>query len=257
MATAQLTIRSTVLKMDVKVDVIIPESRRNYLDDPTDKKYPVLYVLHGGSEDNSSWLNNSILYLLARDLDLFVVMPSAYNSSWVNTSYGLQMQKYVSEELPAKMQRLFPISDKREDTFIMGESMGGYGTWVTTLTHPEKYAKAVVLSGTGYTNPLPASMGTASPIGQITGAPSLDTLFKEKYDQGVEFPEYYFMCGTEDYGLENRLKFNQFIKDNCPNIKLKEECWSGKHDFFFWNQTIPKALDFFGFKLDPEKIAHI
>ena len=35
MATAQLTIRSTVLKMDVKVDVIIPESRRNYLDDRT------------------------------------------------------------------------------------------------------------------------------------------------------------------------------------------------------------------------------
>ena len=173
MAFAEITMRSTILRMDVKVTVIIPESRRDYQLDEVDRKYKVLYVLHGGSEDNSTWLASSTLYLLARDLDLFVVMPSAYNSAYVDTSYGLKMQQYISEELPAKMARLLPISTKREDTFIMGESMGGYGTWLTTLLHPEKYAKACPLSGTGNRN----NMNNTS--GMSAGATSLFATFFE------------------------------------------------------------------------------
>ena len=70
MAFAELTMRSTILKMDVKVSVIIPENRKDYRLDEKDKKYPCLYVLHGTSEDNSTWLNSSNIYLLTRDLDL-------------------------------------------------------------------------------------------------------------------------------------------------------------------------------------------
>ena len=76
MAFAEITMRSTVLQMDVKVNVIIPEKRSSYLDEDPNQKYKVLYVLHGGKEDNSSWINSSNLYLYARDLDLFVIMPS-------------------------------------------------------------------------------------------------------------------------------------------------------------------------------------
>ncbi len=249
MAYAHITMRSTVLRMDVKVTVIIPESRRDYREDPVDKKYKSLYILHGGSEDDSTWLAMSNIYLLTRDLDCFVIMPSGYNSSWVDTEYGLKVQTFISEELPAKMERLFPISDKREDRYIMGESMGGYGTWYTSLLHPDRYAKAVVLSGSGYI--------MQGPLPNTTGAKSLDVLAKERNDSGVELPEYYCMCGSEDYGAEIRKKFEQFVRENCPNIKMKTEYWPGKHDFFFWNQAVPKALGFFGFRLDPEKVAHI
>ena len=250
MAFAEITMRSTVLRMDVKVSVIIPESRKDYREDDPNKKYKVLYVLHGGSEDNSTWLNSSILYLLARDLDLFVFMPSAYNSSYVNTDFGLKMQQYISEELPAKMARLFPISTAREDTFIMGESMGGYGTWLTTLLHPEKYGKACPLSGTG-------NRGDGPALPMSAGAGSLFDLAKQKNDSGEKLTEYLFMCGTEDPGYERNLVFMDYLKQNCPNISVKEEYWTGKHDFFFWNQAIPKALQFFGFEFDPDKIKQI
>ena len=178
-------------------------------------------------------------------------MPSAYNSAYVDTSYGLKMQQYISEELPAKMARLFPISTKREDTFIMGESMGGYGTWLTTLLHPEKYAKACPLSGTGNRN----NMNNTS--GMSAGATSLFDLAKEKNDSGQQLTEYFYMCGTEDPGVERNNEFMDYLEKECPNISVRKECWPGKHDFFFWNQAIPKALQFFGFEFDPEKIKQI
>lgn len=250
MAYAELTMRSTILRMDVKVSVIIPESRKDYHLDQNDKKYKSIYVLHGGAEDNSTWLVLSNIYLLTRDLDAFVIMPSGYNSSWVNTQYGLKMQDYISEELIAKMERLFPISSKRENRFIMGESMGGYGTWYTSLLHPEKYSKAAVLSGGGFVR-------RSAPSGISTGATSLDKLALERNNSGVEMPEYYCMCGTEDFGFDTRQNFETYIKQNCPNIKVTSEYWSGKHDFYYWDTAIPKALKFFGFEKDEEKASHI
>ena len=248
MAYAELTLRSTILKMDVKVTVIIPENRKDYHLDSIDKKYPCLYILHGTSEDNSTWLNSSNIYLLARDLDLFVVCVSAYNSCYVNTKYGFRMQDFLAEELPAKMERLFPISSKREDRFIMGESMGGYGTWLTSLLHPDKYAKAVPLSTTGIRN-----------FKHVldTGASSVDTLALEVNKNAKEIPEYLTMCGTDDMVYTKSVDWVNWMHENCPNIKVDSYYESGKHDFFFWNKVIPKALRFFGFEFDQEKIKQI
>ena len=248
MAYAELTLRSTILKMDVKVTVIIPENRKDYHLDSTDKKYPCLYILHGTSEDNSTWLNSSNIYLLARDLDLFVVCVSAYNSCYVNTKYGFRMQDFLAEELPAKMERLFPISSKREDRFIMGESMGGYGTWLTSLLHPDKYAKAVPLSTTGIRN-----------FKHVldTGASSVDTLALEVNKNAKEIPEYLTMCGTDDMVYTKSVDWVNWMHENCPNIKVDSYYESGKHDFFFWNKVIPKALKFLGFEFDQEKIKQI
>ena len=142
------------------------------------------------------------------------------------------------------MAKLFPISTKREDTFIMGESMGGYGTWLTTLLHPEKFGKAVPLSGTNL-----GALQSKRSAGRI----NLDELFEKNLKEGKQLTEYYFMCGTEDPGYERNITYIEHIKKDY-GIQLKEEYWSGKHDFFFWNQTVPKALQFFGFELDPERV---
>ncbi len=251
MAFAEITMRSVTLMMDVKVSVIIPENRRNFKDYDPNKKYKSLYVLHGTCEDNSTWLNSSNLYLLARDLDLYVIFPSGYNMCYVDTKFGFKMHTYLTEELPARMQQMFPISDKREDRFIMGESMGGYGTLYTAITRPDLYSKAVVLSSSGWRN-----------IQHVydTGASSVDVTLKEKYDAGVELPDFFAMCGTDDliYSKpEGAKEWAQWVHENCPNLVYKEEYWPGKHDFYFWNKANSKALEFFGFTFDPEKIAQI
>ena len=119
MIHAQLTMRSNALEMDTKVDVLLPEDRHT-TKDTRGRKYPVLYILHGAKEDNSSWINLSNIFLMCRDLDLIVVMPTTYRGSYVDAVYGQNYYTYISEELPVKMKNIFPISDDPKDTFIMG-----------------------------------------------------------------------------------------------------------------------------------------
>ena len=122
--------------------------------------------------------------------------------------------------------------------------MGGYGTWLTTLLHPEKYAKACPLSGTN------SRGGSKGNIGVI----DLYELISRKNDSGEQLTEYYYMCGTEDPAYQFNEDFLNYVAEKCPNVKVKKETWPGKHDFFFWNQAIPKALKFFGFEVRQDSV---
>ncbi len=260
MAFAELTLRSTVLEMDVKVDVMLPENRHNTVRE--DKKYPVLYILHGYKEDNSTWARLSNLPLLVRDLPLIVCTVSCYNGFYTNHTEGMQLNDWIAKELPVKLANYFPVSEKREDTYIMGESMGGYGTMRLALGHPEVYGHACVLSagamgsGNFYSNRGPMKKATAERIfGPEEEFENSDNnllhLLKKVNDSEGPKPEMQFYCGTEDGGYPGVVKTVDFVKENCPNIPLiNAEFWHGKHDFYFWNQAIPKALKGFGFDVE-------
>ena len=202
MIHAQLTMRSNALEMDTKVDVLLPEDRHT-TKDTRGKKYPVLYILHGAKEDNSSWINLSNIFLMCRDLDLIVVMPTTYRGSYVDAVYGQNYYTYISEELPVKMKNIFPISDDPKDTFIMGESMGGYGTMRIALSKPENYAKAVVLSG-GNFDPFHSFMTSKL----TTGVFGDSETWKNSY--ALQLPQFSLVFLTDDilpdYFVQNKRK---------------------------------------------------
>lgn len=280
MVHMELTWRSVVLQMDTKVSVLLPENRHR-TEDLHGKEYPVLYIFHGFKEDNSAWLNLSNIFLLARDLDLVVVMPTTYYANYVDNAYGLDYYTYLTEELPVKLRNYFPVSNKREDTFIMGESMGGYGTLRCALSRPWQYAKAVCLSsapfdyadrirkenflnGEGMFSPSNKdSVGRSykTYIG-IYGAPedfdssdnNLYTLVERLKHSSSPKPDMAFYCGTEDFVYKRTKAFSEYLRTSCPDMKVISEFWHGKHNFFFWNQAIPKALAFFGFKIQQNSI---
>lgn len=249
----EMTWRSTALDMDTKVTVLMPEDRHKTVS-TNGKKYPVLYILHGMKEDNDSWMNLSNIFLMCRDLDLIVVMPTTYLGFYNDALYGQKYFTYISEELPLKLKNYFPISDKREDTFIMGESMGGYGTARIALAKPQNYSKAVVLSG-GNLNPF--SFHTTPMMHALYGdeehwknsdANLFNLVDKLKTYDG-ELPEFTFYCGTEDRAYQNATELMNYIKRALPNMKVDGEFWHGEHNFFFWNQAIPKALAKFGYEI--------
>ena len=258
MASCELTMRSVAMGMDVKVNVIIPENRRHYGPEDKDKMYKVIYILHGAAEDNSTWMNSSNIYLYTRDLDCFVVCVSAYNSMYLDTEFGLKMQTYLTKELPIKMKNIFPqMSTRREDTFIMGESMGSIGTWYTTLNHPEMFAKAAPLSAGPFSISGNLRLAKKTWDGTVVDGNYFRELAKQVNDSDGPKVEYFTMSGTEDGAYASTREAEEFIKSECPNIHIQAEYWHGKHDFFFWNVAIPKALQFFGFQLDPERVAMI
>ena len=80
-------------------------------------------------------------------LQLAVVMPAVNRSFYSDTAYGAKYWAFVSDELPRVMQGLFPLSNKRTDTFVAGLSMRGYGAFKLALSLPDRYAAAASLSG--------------------------------------------------------------------------------------------------------------
>lgn len=259
MIQMQITMRSTILEMDTKVNVLVPENRHTTVD-TRGKKYPVLYVLHGMKEDCSSWLHLSNLFLLCRDLDLIVVMPSGNNSSYVDQAYGMDYFTYITEELPTKLKNILPIDDDPEKTFIMGESMGGYGTMRCALGAPEKYGKAVCLSaGNMATNTLirhkciQLSLGTDQDE-ILKSDNNLYVLMDRLKNSDTHVPDFMVFCGTEDFVYPMCLELCEKLSSTLPEHFKGSEFWKGEHNFFFWNQAIPKALKFFGFEVEQNSV---
>ena len=96
--------------------------------------------------------NEVVKWINASEKNLIVVMPSALNSNYANWpafGTGFNMFDYLTEELMPLIYNWFPASDKREDNYIAGLSMGGRGTCVYAFNHPEKFAGAAILSVLG------------------------------------------------------------------------------------------------------------
>jgi len=253
-AFAEVTMRSTVLDMDVKLDLILPEDR-HHTADLQGRRYPILYVLHGYKEDCSTWMRLSNLPLLVRDLPLIVCTVSGYNGFYVNQDGGFRIYDYLTQELPVKLANFLPVSPARQDTYIMGESMGGYGTLRLALSAPERYGHACVLSG----GPLdPAMMERFD--GRLRALFGPADAFKGGNDDLYHLadllqasdrpaPQLLFYCGTEDPGYHRTAAYVDYLKEHCPRLSVSAAYWPGVHDFHFWNSALPKALTAFGFDL--------
>ena len=117
---------------------------------PANKRLKFLGLLHGTFGDSMDWLRRTKIELYAVEKNIAVVMPSGLNSNYVNWkgfALGYNMYDYLFEELMPMIYNWFPISDRREDNYIAGLSMGGFGTMIYALQHPEKFAGAASLSG--------------------------------------------------------------------------------------------------------------
>ena len=153
MAFLQIQFFSDVLNVASTVNVIMPEANQGIGVETSknrakNRELPkVLYLLHGYSDDHTIWMRRTSVERYAAAHNLTVVMPAVNHSFYCNEVHGERYWDYVSEELPATIQRFLRVSDKPEDTFVAGLSMGGYGAMRLALTYPERYAAAGSFSG--------------------------------------------------------------------------------------------------------------
>lgn len=106
------------------------------------KNARVLYLLHGLSDAPSVWLHRTNLERYAEAVgNLCVVLVSGHRSWYANTASGLAYRTFVFEEIPRKIENMFRVSTRREDTFVAGNSMGGYGAAKFALLYPEKFVR--------------------------------------------------------------------------------------------------------------------
>ncbi len=112
-------------------------------DDPP----PILYLLHGLSDDDTIWLRRTAIERYAAELGLTVVMPAVGRSFYTDEALGLPYWTFIAEELPALVHRFLRVSAAPTGTFVAGLSMGGYGAMKLALRHPDRFAAAASLSG--------------------------------------------------------------------------------------------------------------
>ena len=261
MAVLDLHFFSTSIVSQVRVNLIIPERKGK-----PGEKFPVLYLLHGGSGNSTDWLRNSGIARYAEKKGVAVVMPCSGPSRWLNMAMGTNYGDFVVEELPRMLERFFPqLSTERENTMIGGLSMGGGGALELAMMYPEKYAAVCVLS-TSSVIPLEhlrKSQWSPTPFGG-EGAPSLsqvhlgvddpDELAGTKYDvlwqsrqnmeQGKPLPRVFHAVGSEDHGFEVGLALRQHFL-SLPGNPYQYEFFTGQtgHCWEFWDKWIQVFLD--------------
>ena len=112
-----------------------------------EKRWPVVYMLHGAGGDGFEWIQRADIEELCCRWGFIAVLPNAELSFYNNTPDGRNYYDYVAKELPAMVEATFHASDRAEDRYIMGYSMGGFGAVKIGLTNPERYHKIASLAG--------------------------------------------------------------------------------------------------------------
>jgi putative tributyrin esterase len=212
-----------------------------------------LYLLHGHSDDHTAWQRWTSIERYAEGLNLVVVMPAVHLSFYTDMAHGGKYWQFISEEVPAVVKHLFSLSSRREDNFVAGLSMGGYGAFKLALTHPERYAAAASLSGAMDIREVVSAHGDRNDkawlaemrdvFGDLNKVPGSkhDLLpLARRTSRGDVKPRLYQCCGTEDFLYEDNLRFRDAVS-RLP-LDLTYEEGPGEHNWDYWDRMIQRAL---------------
>ena len=249
MALIRCDFFSEVLELSTSMTVLLPQATQAQIGmqgqaragDP-----PVLYLLHGLSDDDTIWLRRTSVERYVAPLGLAVVMPQVHRSFYCDQAHGGRYWTFLAEELPAVVAGFFRVSQRREDTFVAGLSMGGYGAFKWALRHPDRFAAAASLSGAldlgrlqreGDHAPL-----MAATFGDRSVAGSDDDLFRLLAQaQPATLPPLYLSCGSEDALIGDNRRFIAAAAER--GVALTSEIAPGEHEWGCWDAGIRDVLD--------------
>ncbi len=211
-------------------------------------KFPVIYLLHGFSNDETEWTRFSSLERYLEHYNLAVVMPSVQRSLYVDIGNIHRYWTFLSEELPALARSYFPISDRPQDTFVAGLSMGGYGAFKLALSYPDRFAAAASFSGalnfaqvsreTWWQEEVRLHFGEHA---SLEGGPhDLFYLARQVASSDGPKPRLYMCSGTEDFVYQGNQAFKRLAESLGMDLTYEEG--PGIHDYGYVDPMIPRML---------------
>lgn len=254
MAFLQVQFFSAALVVASTVNVILPEANQGIgiqANEEKEKELPkVLYLLHGYSDDHSIWMRRTSIERYAAAHNLAVIMPAVNHSFYCNEACGERYWDYVSDELPRTMHQFLRLSDKPEDTYVAGLSMGGYGAMRLALTYPERFAAAASFSGAVDITGVLHRHTEDGTVKRVFGdakdlkGTEVDNLYlMKKNAKAAHKPRLYVSCGTKDFLYEQHQKFIPLLKENGWDVTRYDEP-DAIHEWGFWDREIKKFIDF-------------
>lgn len=259
MALIQVNFMSKTLMRTVPINVILPVDKLMFPGMPIreDKPYKTLYLLHGVFGNYTDWVSGTNIQRWAEENDLAVIMPSGDNMFYVdnpkvNNYYG----EFIGKELVEITRKMFLLSHKREDTYIAGLSMGGYGALRNGLKYHDTFGCIAGLSSalliddiekrTNDTSFFLESRSYAEGcFGDLTKVKDSDMnpkwLAKKLVEEKADIPKIYMACGKSDSLLKANEDFKNYLDE--LGIDVTFEVGAGAHEWDFWNRYINKVIN--------------
>jgi S-formylglutathione hydrolase FrmB len=252
--TGQVELKSALLGRTVSYQVLYPVKYQS--PENREKRFPVIYLLHGLSGHSTDWLEKTKIALYATHYDLFIVMVEGGNG-WYTDSATVPADKYESyilRELIPDVEKRFRVSTQREGRAIAGLSMGGYGAIKFGLKHPEMFAMAASMSGAfgaaswtekEHKDPgviRDSALQTFGPADSPTRAANdVPKLAREVSAKKIApLPYFYIDCGTEDFLFsDSRELASLFVELKIPHEYRQ---LPGTHAWSYWDAQVREIL---------------
>ena len=251
MILTSLNFFSTSLGLRSQLEVILPQRNQPPGTVKPEPPYRTLFLLHGLSDDQTAWQRWTSIERYVEGLNLAVVMPAVHRSFYTDMIHGGKYWTFISEEVPALAHEVFHLSERREDTFVAGLSMGGYGAFKLGLSLPERFAAAASLSGAVDMATVPSDE-PADPTwveemnnifgaaGAVRGGPNDLFALAEQVATKALQPKLYQCCGVDDFLYRENLRFRDHARKLSLDLTYEEG--PGTHEWSFWDRWIQRVL---------------
>jgi len=206
---------------------------------------PVLYLLHGMSDDHTAWLRYTSIERYATAAGLAVVMPAAARSFYTDEAHGHAYWSFVADELPEIVSSFFRVSTRPERTYVAGLSMGGYGAIQLALARPGRYAAAASLSGA-----LDIVRRADEPVRRAEmhdrifgGPPGPEHDLFALLDRAApgDIPPLHISCGSDDRLVEDSQEFVR--RAETKGLEVTSAFPPGDHEWGLWDRVIQDVID--------------
>ncbi|MEM9325283.1 MAG: alpha/beta hydrolase family protein [Bacteroidota bacterium] len=260
-----LTCGSKILEKEVAYSIYLPAGY-----EASSRRYPVLYLLHGYTDDETAWTQFGEVKKIAdqamqdaRVTDMIIVMPDA-GVDWYVNSYDTKTryEDFFIEELIPFVESNYRIRSEKQFRALAGLSMGGHGTLLYAIKYPELFAAAAPLSASVWTEQSVMEIdqkGWDEYFGFIYGpelagearlTPHLrqsNTLFllqdlSEEGLQQLREVKFYIDCGDDDFLIEGNMELHaEMRKLEIPHeFRVRD----GAHNWTYWRTALPTVLSF-------------
>lgn len=260
----EVKVNSNILKRNVSYTVYLPADY-----DQSQRTYPVVYLLHGYTDDNTAWLQFGEVNRYADKAiadgtipPMIIVMPDADSSWYINSYDGKERYEdfFIQEFIPAVEKKYRIKSDKRFRG-VAGLSMGGYGTLIYALKYPDMFAAAAPLSSGVLSDEEMVMMPDAQWDRMMAplygkGLKGKDRLSKAWYQNSVlkiieeksgaelNKVKYWIDCGDDDFLFNGNSLLHIALRKKL--VKHEYRVREGGHSWLYWRTGITDALAFIG-----------
>jgi enterochelin esterase-like enzyme len=258
-----LLVKSKSMGKDIKYNIYLPADY-----DKTNRSYPVLYLLHGYSDDETGWTQFGEAGRIADETiksgiapAMIIVMPDAGVTFYINNADGKQKyEDFFINELIPHVEATYRARAKKEFRGVAGLSMGGYGTMIMALKHTELFAAAAPLSGAFWTDDDIAGMPAERWDGLFTGlfgkGAGKERLSENWYRNSIfkiiettpveklKSVKYYIDCGDDDFLIKGNMTLHAALIDKAVPHEFRVR--DGGHTWTYWRTALPEVMKFVG-----------